>query len=361
VLDLIKAGANVNEAQAGAHSTPLVHALKGDHMPVVHALLAAGARLDVGDANDPVLHMVAATCSPQALSFVLSRISQPTTAHANAALLLATGVKNCLHSTAITTSLLAAGASASAVGEDGHSALMRAAAARGSGAFQVLLLAGANLSTTSADGANAFVVALMERNEDALQLLRPHVTAAMANPRSDVGQPALVAVATEGDADSLLALISHGARLSDVGPDGMTVAHALAAACAAESLKKVIDFVKGGAGGTCAVGDEFIDSRKFSCAGEILSMVSGHEQQHGGRLPTLTSYSTLHHVLCAGMTPLHVVASLGQAEGGAGQSQGQEPALDANLKKVTQVPEFTCLSRQLANCDIFFHPCDRSC
>jgi hypothetical protein len=251
-------------------------------MPVVHALLAAGALLDIGDADDLVLRMVAATCSPQALSFVLSRMSHLTTAHANAALLLAAGVKSCSHSATITTSLLAAGANASAVGEDGHSALMRAAAARGSGAFHVLMLAGADLSTTSADGANAFVVALMERNEDALQLLRPYVTAAMANPRSDVGQPALVAVAAEGDVDSLLALISHGARVSDVGPDGMTAAHALAAAGAAKSLETLIDYVKGGAGGTCALSDEFIDSRKVSCNGEIRSMVMGHEQQHGG-------------------------------------------------------------------------------
>jgi hypothetical protein len=134
---------------------------------------------------------------------------------------------------------------------------------------------------TSPDGANAFVIALMEKNEGAQRLLLPHVDAAMANPRSDAGQPALVAVATEGDADALLALISHGARVSDVGQDGITVAHALAAAAAAGALQQVLQFVKGGAGGTCNVDSGSISSGAWRCADEIVSMVTGREQQHG--------------------------------------------------------------------------------
>jgi hypothetical protein len=145
----------------------------------------------------------------------------------------------------------------------------------------VLLQAGASISTTSADGANAFVVALMEQNEEALALLRPRITAATANPRSDAGQPALVAVASEGDAGVLLQLISHGARVSDVGPDGVSVAHALAAAGAAQALHAVVEYVKGGAGGWCAVGSEVVDADKVSCASEVLSMVTAREQQHG--------------------------------------------------------------------------------
>ena len=122
----------------------------------------------------------------------------------------------------------------------------------------------------------------MEKNEAALQLLLPHVDPAMANPRSDAGQPALVAVATEGDIDTLLALLSHGAHVSDVGWDGITVAHALAAAAAAGALEQVLQFVKAGAGGSCNV-DSGISGKSgaWMCADEIVSMVTGREQQHG--------------------------------------------------------------------------------
>jgi ankyrin repeat protein len=290
VLDLIKAGADVNQVHAGILSSPLAHALKGDHVPTARALLAAGAHLDADDANGPVLRMLAASCSPKALSFILSRPTPPSPDHANAALLLASGVKGCPHTAAIITSLLAVGATASAVA-DQRSALMRAAESGSADAFQVLMQAGANLSSTSADGANVFVIALMERNEAVLRLLRPHVTAAMANPRSDSGQPALVAVASEGDADTLLALLSHGARASDAGEDGVTVAHALAAAGAAEALEKVLEYVKEGSGGTCTPGTASAGTGKPSCVDEIRSMVAARELQHGGWRPAALPFS----------------------------------------------------------------------
>ena len=259
----------------------MAHALKGDHMPAAHALLSAGARLPPDDATAPVLRMLAAACSPHALKYILSGPSHPSSSLADAALLVAAGIKGCPHTASIVSSLLAIGANASAVGDNGHSALMRAAASNDDSAFRVLMQAGADVHCTSPDGANAFVVALMEKNEAAQRLLLPHVDAAMANPRSDAGQPALVAVATEGDADTLLALISHGARVSDVGQDGITVAHALAAAAAAGALQQVLQFVNGGAGGTCSVDSGITSSGTRMCADEIVSMVTGREQQHG--------------------------------------------------------------------------------
>jgi ankyrin repeat protein len=150
VLDLIKSGANVNEAQAGVLSSPLAHALKADHMPVAHALLAAGAHLPSSSSSSsaPVLHMLAASCSPQALKYILSTPSNPSASHVDAALLVAAGVKGCQHSATIISSLLAVGANASAVGDNGHSALMRAAVSNDDAAFRVLLQAGADLRCT---------------------------------------------------------------------------------------------------------------------------------------------------------------------------------------------------------------------
>jgi hypothetical protein len=294
VHDLIKAGANVNHAQAGVLSSPLAHALKGDHMSTARALLAAGAHIDVEEFNGPVLNMIAASCAPLALTFILSHPSPPSSDHASTALLIAASVKGCTHTAAIVTSLLAAGASASAVGEFQRSALMRAAESGSSEAFQVLMRAGADVSATSADGANAFVIALMEKNEAVLQLLRPHVTAAMANPRSVAGQPALVAVASEGDLDAMLALMSHGARVSDVGEDGVSVAHALAASCAAGALEKVIEYIKEGSGGTCTLGGNSSGTGTYSCADEIKSMVNAREQQHGECLLHLHTHKHTH-------------------------------------------------------------------
>ena len=132
-------------------SSPLAHALKADHMPVAHALLAAGAHLPSSSSSSssaPVLHMLAASCSPQALKYILSTPSNPSASHVDAALLVAAGVKGCQHSATIISSLLAVGANASAVGDNGHSALMRAAASNDDAAFRVLLQAGADLRCT---------------------------------------------------------------------------------------------------------------------------------------------------------------------------------------------------------------------
>jgi ankyrin repeat protein len=230
--------------------------------------------------------MLAGACAPEALSFVLALSPPPSAAQTNAALLLASGVRGCSQSAAVVTSLLAAGASANAIDDDGYSALMRSAGAGDREVFHILIQAGADPSITSADGANAFVIALVERNQAALQLLRPHITAAMANPRSVTGQPALVAVAMQSDLDSLLELISHGALVSDVGEDGVTVAHALLAVGAADTLEKVLEFIKNGAGGKCAINDGFSETGSVSmlrsCASEIMSIVTGSEKLHGG-------------------------------------------------------------------------------
>ena len=123
----------------------------------------------------------------------------------------------------------------------------------------------------------------------------------MANPRSDAGQPALVAVASEGDADMLLTLMAHGARVSEAGQDGVTVAHALAAAGAAGAMERVMEWVKGGAGGSCTPGDDSAatgtettgtEAAGRTCAQELRAMVKGRERQNGW-----SRCVALHHTL----------------------------------------------------------------
>lgn len=207
VQSLLARGADPN-ARNGLEMTPLILAAASGEVPVVEALLRAGAKLDAPSHYGTALTFATGAGSTPVAKFLIARGANVNPSRADGTTVLMYAARN--GDPAIISELLSRKADVNAKDGDGATALMYAARDGQVDAGRVLLSSGAAVDARDGHRWTALTYAAVNGHADFVRLLLEK--GANANAREAKGRTPLILAATYGDNPAVIrALLDAGA------------------------------------------------------------------------------------------------------------------------------------------------------